>query len=332
MKPFCSNSEDPASKEPLLGGTTTASVVGPMSLFAVRSGGGARATPEDVRQFQRFAFSRWVVLPNSWWAEKFDVLLLACLFYTASVTVLQVCVRPIQPNASYEHGSYESIMGMFLLGLAVDFVFMLDTVLKCFRSCVIHGRLEFEPSVIARHYIGTIHFYFDVVAALPLEAPDLYIHLHPELSYARNTVIACRLIRFLQLLRLVRGFKVWQTSSLALFIKRNSSTARVACFSLPAMFGFVLHWLSCLLLFLANVEEGDDWIDLFASGQARAVWARRVPCVLVVRAQRPLRYSTGHACTRCARNNTLTDHAVAPRRSNKKTPAPHHTELAFKRG
>ena len=146
---------------------------------------------------------------------------------------------------------------LFVFENCLNFCFLIDIVLNFYTGYVLRsGAVEYQSDKIARRYLQS-WFIFDVLSIIPFD-----ILLNP-LSSSSFLLIPrlLRLARLVTLFRLLRLFKL--TTSLSEYHKsRFFSNAAYKLFRIFLIVLIILHLLSCVWIFMANIEgaEAETWI------------------------------------------------------------------------
>jgi hypothetical protein len=194
-----------------------------------------------------------LILPDSRFTQKWDVVTAIALIFTALVTPYEVAVRPETISSPLE-------IFWFVVNRIVDFIFILDmyfTFRTAFRRKLKEGWTVVEDfSEIRAAYLRG-WFAVDLVSIIPFWIIDL-IGGMGELSLFK-VVRIIRLLRLLKLARMVRAsriFKRWEAK-----MSIPYSIVGLCKFGLTLLVAG--HWMACAWCVVVSVEASyqTTWID-----------------------------------------------------------------------
>ena len=148
----------------------------------------------------------------------------------------------------------DEISGNEILERVIDFLFLFDIFLN-FRTTFVNPKTNIEitnPQRIAKNYINSVRFPFDILASIPFE-------LFMTLSSSSNEEEGGgnRQLQLLGILKLIRLFRLGRIIT---FMKVNSSL-KIGFKIFQLLFGLLMlvHWLSCIWIILIDFKM-HDWI------------------------------------------------------------------------
>jgi hypothetical protein len=183
----------------------------------------------------------WIFVPNDYFMQHWDVLMLFLLIYTSFVTTYEVAF--MDGNDSIDWGNV-----LFLINFCVTIGFLIDmaVTLNLAYSDPNSGLLITSRCKIFRHYCKGM-FLMDIISTFP------WGWLPGGGSAAAMRLI--RLLRLVKLLRILRASRIInrtiQASSL-----RMSTWAFIRTGILLLL---CIHWSSCLWYSFAQVDPENNW-------------------------------------------------------------------------
>jgi potassium voltage-gated channel Eag-related subfamily H protein 7 len=197
---------------------------------------------ENIRKQEQF-----LIMPETALMQKWDMVILSCLFFTATVTPYEVAFMDTEIN------------GMFFVNRLVDLCFLLDMFLNFIL--MYHnedGRLIRSRRLITKRYLKG-WFLLDFITILPYDSAKFIFS--GDIS-ALRLVRLCRLAKLLRILRASRIFNRWETR---LGLQHTTMMTFKLCFMLLAS----NHWLACLWGMLAYMQSASSptWLTNWLEGQ-----------------------------------------------------------------
>ena len=202
-----------------------------------------------------------VIKEASAFKERWDVLVVLCILYSAFVVPLRICFRAEAEGA------------VWAFEMVVTLVFCADLTLNFHTAFLRDGEWVTDKPSIARNYLQG-WFWVDAPASVPVELIALAL---PAVHAARGGEAppdsgALAVFRILRLLRLVRMLRLLQIGA---YLSRledhfDVSLRPFRVVQLLAQMLFVAHMLACgwfLTTWIDGVDE-PKWIDLYDEGSA----------------------------------------------------------------
>jgi len=197
---------------------------------------------EAIARSQRF-----LIMPDTPMMQRWDLVILTCLLFTATVTPYEVAFTETSINA------------MFLINRLVDLLFLCD-MLKEFKLMYwANGRLIRNRRMIVERYLKS-WFLIDVITILPYDSAKF---LFSDDIGALRMVRLFRLAKLLRILRASRIFNRWETK---LGLQHTSIMTVKLIISLSA----ACHWLACFWGMLAFMQDQNKitWMSNWLESQA----------------------------------------------------------------
>ena len=169
---------------------------------------------------------------HTWWASRWDALVVSGLLYTAIVSPIDVCI--VQ----------ERHVWLFILNITTDLIFVVDLILNFFIAYRSNededgGRWITDRRAIACHYLKT-WFAVDFLSVLPFEILNFLEMLEgASLIRAVRTLRLLRLIKLLRILRASRIARRWRD-----FFDLSHSSTSILLFALVT--AFLVHLMACV--------------------------------------------------------------------------------------
>ena len=202
---------------------------------------------------------KFVVMPNSPFRRRWDMVTMVGLLYTAIFTPVQIAflgdVMTTRNVADW--------WPVFTIDRIIDVIFLLDIIVN-FRSAweADDGMARFDAKEGAWKYI-TGWFLLDLVSALPMDFLELLISPADEL----DKVAASSNLRSLKLIRLFRLVKIAKVVRASRLFKRFEAEmsikyAMLRLIKFLVVILLVAHWNSCGFYLVSTLSEGtayDSW-------------------------------------------------------------------------
>jgi potassium voltage-gated channel Eag-related subfamily H protein 7 len=225
----------------------------------------AEITLEDVekRLEQLRRGEMYMFRPDSSFISKWDVVIMICLLFTASVTPYEVALLKVQIGTGF----------LFWVNRLVDTIFLVDMGVQ-FSTMYYDGvgRLIKTRSRIVQKYMHG-WFTIDFITVLPYDFVELFA---PDAVQLLKVIRLARLLKLFRLLRASRIFLRWETK-----LGFQHSSYQLA--KLVAMLLFFNHWFSCLWVLAAGLKDDNSytwvsaWLGMYLP-----------PCLHLKTAMKPL--------------------------------------------
>ena len=200
---------------------------------------------------------RYLIHPNAAWLASWDMFTALTLLFIAVFTPFEVAFLPASTSSSDS---------FFILGRAIDAIFVLDMVLQFF--IMIYDQVETDKlitdrGVIAQNYL---HGWF-MLDSLSIAAsffdilPIILSGGSRDGDDQTKVFTALRVVRILRLIKLLRLLKA-STLLKAWFVKIPTPRATVTILSSLVECGYVSHIFACVLglMTIASVSPLDTWL------------------------------------------------------------------------
>jgi hypothetical protein len=200
-----------------------------------------------------------LINPNSLRMQKWGIVVLVALIYTALVTPFEVAYLQSQFNA------------LFIVNRFVDVVFLIDMCMQFFLKVEVHERQGVtwirDRKVLAMRYMKC-WFWIDLISILPFDI--LGIVDDSEAFQALKSVRIIRLLRLLKLVRIVKASRMlsqWQN-----YVAMKYSS--IALLKLSVGLVCMAHWLACIWGLQAKMYSVGDGnvIECDAETETVKVW------------------------------------------------------------
>ena len=155
---------------------------------------------------------------------------------------------------------------LYVFDILKDIFFFMDLILNFITAFYDkNGNLIRVPKIIARHYVSTKLFYFDLITALPIPlVADLIIH--QDDTHA-NLLRLLRFLRFLRLIRVLKAVKLLRIyHKVEEFFYSSLFNGIRSIFSLLFYIILCAHWIACLWHFVGQENEdveGISWLSTY---------------------------------------------------------------------
>ncbi|GMH94318.1 hypothetical protein TrST_g2683 [Triparma strigata] len=207
---------------------------------------------------------KFLILPESTYMQRWDLVTLLALIFTAFVTPYEVALL----ESDCEWGDLSTWDPLFTVNRLIDLIFVKDMVMQFFLAFRITtngggaGLLIRNFRAIRSNYLKS-WFPIDLLSIIPF---DLIASLTNSGSLESLKII--RIIRLLRLLKLARIFKASR------IFKRLESRMSVS-FSIIGLVKFAVlllvmgHWMACAWCMVgggvpSQLEEGSNWVKYVA--------------------------------------------------------------------
>lgn len=218
-------------------------------------------------------YSSGIIHPrNSKWMHYWDSMSFACLFWTACITPVEVCI--LTPSDISTLPSRPAEFAMFITNRCVDVFFLMDMGINFFMAYqepgFKGGMWVTQRAKIRRNYLRT-WFTLDFVSVIPF---DMLTRTGGEgsddLSVLRVARIV-RLLRLVKLLRILRASRIiarWQS-----FVGLSFAQLTMCKFFISTI--FLVHFMACAWCYLGlnwvgtegeTLEWERSWIDYYNYG------------------------------------------------------------------
>jgi potassium voltage-gated channel Eag-related subfamily H protein 7 len=184
------------------------------------------------------ADAKCIVDPKGDFQGNWDLVMVACLMFTAIVTPFEVAY--IEP----------AFNGLFIINRLVDLLFLIDLICQFFTPFY-NGKMGgyvIGKGQIAKHYLMG-WFTIDFVSILPFDSVGML--LQNEAVNQLKIFRIVRLARLLKLLRVLKGsriFKRWQSR-----IGMQHSTMTMWKYLITVF--ALCHWLACLWWIVIGIDD-----------------------------------------------------------------------------
>jgi potassium voltage-gated channel Eag-related subfamily H protein 7 len=190
--------------------------------------------------------------PDGGFCQRWDMIMIFSLFYTALVTPYEVAFIPTQLDLR------------FGLNRFIDFLFAADMVfafLLMYKDKT--GRLIRDRKKIGHRYLRS-YFMLDLLSMLPYDS----------FQYMTDKVIAedsiqilrlIRLLRLVKLLRILRASRIFQRCEMRVGFQHST----VLAVKLMVAIGMANHWLACAWGLTAYLQSPatTTWFSVWLDGQ-----------------------------------------------------------------
>lgn len=199
-----------------------------------------------------------LILPDSVYMQRWDIVTLLALMFTAFVTPYEVALL----ESEVDYFKINTWDPLFVVNRLIDLIFLKDMVMQFFLAFRLKskggtsGLLVRNFRAIRRNYLSS-WFTIDLLSILPF---DMLSSLSNDDSLESLKII--RVIRLLRLLKLARIFKASR------IFKRLESRLSVS-YSVIGLVKFAVlllvvgHWMACMWCMVGGGHEGQDsdtWI------------------------------------------------------------------------
>ncbi len=180
----------------------------------------AAATRHYRRQLNKM--TRFTIHPHTKFLQRWDVLTMVALFFTASVTPFEVGFLKGDSRAVLLQGDIGHIV-LFWVNRTVDTYFICDIVLNFFISyrsdAKDGGQWVFDNLKIAKRYAST-WFPVDFVTAIPVDVILVVLEMQGiEARGDGSTLVRLvRMLRLVKLVRIVRASRIFKRWEQVLFV------------------------------------------------------------------------------------------------------------------
>jgi len=227
---------------------------------------GGKEVEEEVEKMIKYFEDRvreppFLILPDSVYMGRWDLITLTALIFTAFVTPYEVALLP-----GSKIDDSETWDGLFWVNNVVNLIFVKDMVMQFFLAYRIpggggQGMLVRNFRAIRKNYLSS-WFTIDLVSIIPF---DWLAAFSPNSDAVKDLKII-RVIRLLRLLKLARIFKASR------IFKRLESRINIP-FSVIGLIKFAIlllmvgHWMACLWCMVGGGQEegagrgGFTWIN-----------------------------------------------------------------------
>ena len=214
---------------------------------------------------QRVKQPYFLLLPESKYIQRWDLVTLGALIFTAFVTPYEVALLE-SPE------TWGEVDALFFVNRFIDLIFFKDMVMNFFlafrdTSQDTRGRLVKDLPSIRRRYLRS-WFTLDLVSILPFDILGM--------SFDSDVVSSLKIIRVIRLLRLPKLVRILRASRI---FKRFESRISVS-YSVIGLMNFSLlllvtgHWMACFWAMGARMGGEDSYTWLHALCVRRElVWA-----------------------------------------------------------
>eukprot|EP01029_Cantina_marsupialis_P018244 TRINITY_DN4181_c0_g1_i1.p1 TRINITY_DN4181_c0_g1~~TRINITY_DN4181_c0_g1_i1.p1 ORF type:complete len:1155 (-),score=315.82 TRINITY_DN4181_c0_g1_i1:307-3627(-) len=192
--------------------------------------------------------SKFVIYPNNWFKEAWDVALIFVVLYTLGVVSLEFGLVSSKANEPHPESYINFTRGFQLFAYFLDVVFIVDIVLVFMTAYKDEkGQYVTDLSKIGKNYMSSdkTMFITDIIACFPLELIFLILNRSSTTSY-NNAIKLLKLPRLMRVSRLMKFFENF----------KHANLWRV--FRLYVYVIIVMHMCSCTLAYLAD-QDGSNW-------------------------------------------------------------------------
>ena len=214
----------------------------------------AAAANADVR---RGTIPVGIILPHGARKERWDMLIMMLILYSAAAVPLRICFDARAEGA------------MWYLEVGMSLTFIIDVILAFNTALDQDGVWIYDRCLIARAYmLGWV--WIDCPSALPVELLELLLDAcHsgvPDESIERlATLRFLRLFRLFRLLRLLK-FKEYITKVEETFMVNLRILKLLEIF---VKLGFIAHMLGCGWYYMHTLADGEpSWVSEYDNGSA----------------------------------------------------------------
>lgn len=206
---------------------------------------------DEEEQMKRIVREAGVIIPTDPWKERWDVLILVMIIYSAIVVPYRIC---FESPASGLMWVFEQILTLVFI---VDVVFNFNTAHSDNAETWVVDRRE----IACRYLSGW--FWIDVPSCVPVELLDLV------LEGEQKQMGLLRFLRLFRLIRLLRLLKVGEyVANLEEKFDINLTFLRIATMLLKLV--FLSHILACFWFYVALLhglnEETVTWVSEYDEG------------------------------------------------------------------
>lgn len=193
---------------------------------------------------------RWILNPQRPLRKYWDLYMLLVLVYVATVSVFVISFLGVVLWDS----------PWFWIERIIDLSFAADIVLSFITAYEHHGKLEYDPAKIARHYIST-WLVPDVLSTFPWEVFSL-LQKHADGPVLLQLPRFLRLLRVLKLVRIVRVLRL-EKAVTEIEVALRLKYGYIRMLWLVISVSLIAHWFACLFYFFGAVSSGEEsWISV----------------------------------------------------------------------
>ena len=185
--------------------------------------------------------------------EKWDLVILGCILYSAMVVPFRICFRADAEGA------------LWVMEACISLLFMVDLVLSFRTAYLVYGEWVTDQRQIAKRYFSS-WFWVDAPSSVPVEFIDLAFA--DSDSGSAGALATFRILRMLRLVRMLRLLKVGQyVARLEERLEVSLRGFRIVTLTLQIV--FIAHLLACSWFLTTWIgDEPVTWIDLYDDGSA----------------------------------------------------------------
>lgn len=190
-----------------------------------------------------------LLMPDSRMMQRWDMVTLIALLFTAVVTPYEVALLETQ------------IDGLFFINRLIDVIFITDLVANFFlayreESKEGHGRLIKNFNAIRWNYLST-WFFLDLISCAPFDVLGYFTK--SKMLQRLKLVRVVRLLRLLKLMRVLRSSRIFKRLEASISI--SYSIQNLVKFTLTLL--LVSHWMACAWVLQAQmtIDEAEENMD-----------------------------------------------------------------------
>jgi hypothetical protein len=195
--------------------------------------------------------TRYLVSPDGSFCQRWDLLIIVLLIFTATVTPYEVAFVTTRLD------------GLFVINRCVDFVFLVDILIN---FCLIFkdgsGKFVKDWGVIVQTYIRG-WFSIDLISILPFDSAKFMTNDEGnDTRLAFRLLRLCRLLKLLRIIRALRIFRRWE-------IRIGTQHSTMMVLKLVTNLLLANHWLACCWGLTAILQHKDTstWLTAWLEGQ-----------------------------------------------------------------